>query len=173
MNVTINLKRVMVVLFIAFWELIASGLSSLSMSQGWFVPVYRGIFIVLLSGSTIIVRIAQIIYYKRKLHSIASKKQMTIKKQNLRQNMLKEIEMHKTNHKAETETSSYIPQHHQSNDPTNTEKYPYKTNEQIHKNHQYKLDVHEHEVENRMHRNKRKLHAKYMVQKKRKEDNAS
>ena len=74
-----RLSRIACVTFIALWELLASGTSSLLMSQDLFKPQLRGIIIISLSFSTIFVRIIQIIYYKFKLYSIASKKQMIIK----------------------------------------------------------------------------------------------
>ena len=71
-------SRVMCVSLIAFWELLASGTSSLLMSQNIFDPTDRGLTIVLLSSSTIVVRIVQITYYKCKLSNIASKEQMIV-----------------------------------------------------------------------------------------------
>eukprot|EP01084_Bolivina_argentea_P050331 92532_1 len=77
-QVTIDCGRILMVGCIAFWELIASGLASLAMSQNWFDPQTRGIFIISFSSSTLIVRILQIVFYKCKLSSIASKKAMII-----------------------------------------------------------------------------------------------
>ena len=76
-------SRVVCVSLIAFWELLASGTSSLLMSQSIFRPYIRGLTIVSLAGSTITVRIIQIIYYKCKLSNIASKKQMIVENERL------------------------------------------------------------------------------------------
>eukprot|EP01084_Bolivina_argentea_P259857 438661_1 len=62
------------------------------MSQNWFKPVTRGIFIISFSTSTVIIRILQIGFYKYKLASIASKKQMVIEKRKLRNLRRKNIQ---------------------------------------------------------------------------------
>ena len=77
-TITVDCSRLCAVSIIAFWELMASGLSSLAMSQNWFKPIHRGIFIVSLSLSAIIVRILQITYYKYKLSMIALSHRMSI-----------------------------------------------------------------------------------------------
>eukprot|EP01084_Bolivina_argentea_P067327 122630_1 len=71
-------QRMTVIALIAFWELIASGLSSLAMQQNWFPPKIRGLFILSFAVSTVLVRIIQLTYYKCKLRNIVPKKVMLI-----------------------------------------------------------------------------------------------
>ena len=85
-------SRVICVSLIAFWELVASGTNSLLMSQNILNPNNRGLTIVLISSSTIIVRITQIIYYKHKLYNIASKEQMIVEKKKLLNKEKKDID---------------------------------------------------------------------------------
>eukprot|EP01084_Bolivina_argentea_P136350 240137_1 len=73
--------RMLIVTLIAFYELFASGLSSLAMSQGWFESHIRGFFILGLSSSTIVVRILQITFYKCKLNRMVVEKEMTVIKE--------------------------------------------------------------------------------------------
>eukprot|EP01084_Bolivina_argentea_P080938 146575_1 len=88
--------RVCVVAIIAFWELLASGLSSVAMSQAWFEPYTRGLFILILATSTILVRIFQITYYKCKLDHIIPKIEREVIKETeyKKQQTKKSIEMH-------------------------------------------------------------------------------